>query len=148
MASDLFRRPKEQDTRVANIEQIVGTVPKDTDRIALMHALHDLYGDKARYQTLVKGVREVAGLDAEAILRQLRGESGPAKAKAETLAVLGPAEKIVLRGLLKRLNDESVLDEFGLRNDGRRVLMAHSPGTQLVQKAELELLQALAGTHA
>lgn len=137
-----LKKPRAGETRAARIADIVAGVPKDAERMALMAALEDGYAYQSRYQILVSGLSQVPGLDVKAILARGPGEAPP---RAETIAPLGPGERMILRGLLGRFQDPRILEEFGLRHDGRRVTMSTPPGTQLVQRDELTLLRGLAG---
>ncbi|KAI9881827.1 MAG: hypothetical protein M1823_006461 [Watsoniomyces obsoletus] len=136
-------KPRPKATRARDVAEIVAGIESVDDRLLLMDVLEDGYSAMTRYTVLCEALRQVPGIRLDDLLA--RGRASQQAPASEVVAPLGADERRILRKLVGRLTDEPGLVPFGLRFDGRRVRMMPPPGSQLVEKEELELLRMLSG---
>lgn len=129
-------------SRARRIEEIVGSLTSPEARQDLRFTLEQGYVAQRQLTLLRKAIEtNFPAVDLNAVV------NGQASAAPNTLA-LDEAARRTLTQLAAKLQDHQHLRHFGLVNDGKRIKLAQPPGTQLIEKAELEALMSLLKTAA
>jgi hypothetical protein len=126
-------------TRKRKVMEIISAIQPPTDRNTAMRAFEDGYAATRRYQLAQEAIKQIAGIDLDAIIE---GAKAPETSPKENL---DPRQQRELAALLRRLTDRPTLAEFGLVYDGRRIKMDGGTGATLISKDAMETLLAIAG---
>jgi hypothetical protein len=124
-------------SRARRVEEVVGGIASPEARQDLRFTLEQGYVAQRQLAILKKAIEtNFPAIDLGALVSG-QGSSQPAPKSLDE-----PARR-ALAQLAAKLEDQQHLRHFGLVNDGKRIKLAQPPGTQLIEKAELEALMLL-----
>jgi hypothetical protein len=124
-------------SRARRVEEILGRLESPEDRQDLRFTLEQGYVAQRQLTLLRKAIEtNFPAVDLNAVAS---GQGSP----APSALALDEAARRALAQLAAKLQDPQHLRHFGLTNDGRRIKLSQPPGTQLIEKAELETLMSL-----
>lgn len=127
-------------SRARRVEEIVGSLSSPEARQDLRFTLEQGYVAQRELKLLKKALETTSsGVDLSSLF------AGRSAAAPAALTMDEPARR-ALAQLAAKLQDPQHLRHFGLTNDGRRIKLAQAPGTQMIEKAELEALMSLLKT--
>jgi hypothetical protein len=129
-------------SRARRVEEVVGSLTSPEARQDLRFTLEMGYVAQRELKLLKKALETTSpGVDLSALI------TGRSAAEPAAFA-LDETSRRALAQLAAKLEDPEHLRHFGLINDGRRIKLAHPPGTQMIEKVELEAMMSLLKTAA
>jgi hypothetical protein len=132
-------RPTDRDRR---LEEIIGDLSAAEDRNELRWALEE--GRKARRRELLMQ-RAIKSLQPDFDLDEMLSQPSSGKRTKAAEPAASTADLQVLKRIVRRLTSDEELRPFGLAFTAGRLKMTAAPGSRLLEKDEIILLQRLAG---
>jgi hypothetical protein len=136
-------RPKRQTPQSKRADEIIDRIESIHDQALLRDVLAKAREAKRQLDIMVAALRKHPEIEVDALAEgqyTLRKIDGP-----QAQSAIGAADAKLIRRLVTRLNDNALLEDFGLVYRSGRVKMDMGTNLDLIYPEEMKLLERLAG---